>query len=306
MIDLISTAILCALGLWCLLALLLHTLYPRVRNTIARLAPEQAGQLTLAWLATPMVASLGITALLYWPDLAQWLVASHCHRDLCQQHGPVTPLAKLPAALLLSWFSIRLLLAYWRLWRPASKLRRQLQQQGVEQQAFVLLPDSAPSAFTLGFFNPVIFISSGLMRSCSEADIRCIIDHEQAHRRRNDNLRKLLAKLFCAPLPSRWLQAAVSDHSLYCEQSCDQAAGRARPRDEVAATLLGVARLQHQPVPAQASAFSATHTEERIRALLAPERPQLGRAAMAALMASAFLLLTLLVDPLHWLLEQLH
>jgi hypothetical protein len=305
MIELTATAILTGLGLWLLFGAVSFVSYALIRGRLRRLYPGQSSALLLCWLALPFLGSLLISTLLYWPELAMWLVDRHCHADSCRQHGPSTPLALLPAIGLFGWVLFRVLRCYQQQCLPARRLGQQLMDLASPRADYYELPSAAPAAFTLGWLRPRIFITRGLREQCEPNDIACIVDHEQGHRQRQDNLRHLLAWLLTAPLPQRWVRNILDDHRLGCEQACDLIACRRQPREDVADTLLRVARLQgDQHSPMGSSAFVSNHTELRIRALLGEPPEQLSGSSLLVLSGSLLLLIVLLVNPIHNLLER--
>lgn len=304
MIELIATATLTGFGLWLLFGVASIASYPLIRNRLRTLHPAQSSVLLLCWLALPFVGSLFISCLLYWPELAIWLIDHHCHSDSCRQHAPSTPWALLPAMGLLTWVVFRVLRCYKLQYLPARRLAKQLMRVAIPRGNYYELSSPEPTAFTLGWLAPKIFISQGLKEQCDANDIACILDHEQGHRQRQDNLRHLLAWLLTAPLPKRWVQNILDDHRLSCEQACDLMACDRVPPESVAETLLRVARLQgEQSSPIGSSAFADNHTELRIRALLSEPPTQLSASALIAMSVALLVLLMLLVNPVHYLLE---
>jgi hypothetical protein len=81
--------------------------YQILRFKLQRIDPAEASLFILVWLAVPPLAALLTTYIVYSPDIAQWLVAGHCHADVCQVHGPQTTLAIFPTAVLAGWMVFR-------------------------------------------------------------------------------------------------------------------------------------------------------------------------------------------------------
>lgn len=61
---------------------------------------------------------------------------------------------------------------------------------------FFLLNTSRPMIFTMGFFNPKIFCSEGLLKQVSEQELKALITHEQCHVKYKDSLIKWLVRSF--------------------------------------------------------------------------------------------------------------
>lgn len=58
----------------------------------------------------------------------------------------------------------------------------------------VVLPDETPLATTVGLLRPVVVVSAGLARCLDPSALKAVLAHEQAHLRRRDPLRLILAK----------------------------------------------------------------------------------------------------------------
>lgn len=305
MIEWFASSTLMLLSLWLLLAVVIRAAYPLLRLVISRVSAAQGAALLLLYLSLPFISSAWLVLSLYWPDVAQWLVVEHCHSGLCAPHGPVSALAIWPACVLGAWFFLRLLNTWRSLYLPARKLLKQLNLVGSVKSGFIELPEDSVAAFTVGVFNSKIFLSRGLLASCSNRDVQIIIAHEQAHQYRLDNLRRILIGLLIAPVPSRLTKPMVEDHQLLCEQACDEQAAQLGSREDVAETVLKIARLQTPP-SVYVSAFADTHIRLRIEALLAKPGVAMPKVLVYAGSYLALGLFLALVDPLHHLLERLH
>jgi Zn-dependent protease with chaperone function len=303
MLSLLSSILLCVLALWLLFGLLQAGIYRWLQPTLQTIDPSQASTVLLSWLALAPFAALLASYVLYSPDLAQWLVAGHCHSDECHMHGPQSRLAVLPAALLTGWTLYTLVRCVRRQWLPARRLCDHLASIGDDNGGFITLASTQPTAFTLGWLKPKIFISTGMQEACSAQDIDCILHHEAAHLQRRDNLRLLVGKILTAPLPRRSAQPALDDLKLSCEKACDLRAAAMLSRESVAAALIRVARLQQQAAPVASLAFVGNRTEQRIHALLDdPLAPLAGEKVFVAA-SIALLIILALINPLHRAIE---
>ena len=303
MLTLAASMLLCFLLLWLLFGALGRALYPLLRNTLLSIDPAQASMLLLAWIAMPALIAGLTCAVLYSPDVSAWLVTGHCHLGNCRQHGPQSAGAILPAALLLLWTGLRFYSCLRSQWLPAHRLGRELSAAGRRRGDYVELDTAEMAAFTVGWWNPRVFITTGLRAACSPRELDCIVLHERGHRRRRDNARLLVARLLGQPLPRRWSQAMLEDLKLCCEKASDQFAAGAVAPEEVAAALLRVARLQGQGTQPGVLAFAGSHIERRVRALLeAPATPLPGERVFACV-SVALLFILAIVNPLHRALE---
>jgi Zn-dependent protease with chaperone function len=303
MLTLAASILLCFLLLWLLFGALSCALYPLLRNTMASIDPAQASMLLLAWFAMPVVIAGLTCAVLYSPDVSAWLVTGHCHLGNCRQHGPQSAGAILPAVLLLLWTGLRFSGCLRSQWLPAHRLNRELAAVGRRRGDYIELDTAEAAAFTVGWWNPSVFITAGLRAACSSRELDCIVLHERGHRRRRDNVRLLVARLLSQPLPRTWSRAMLEDFKLCCEKASDQFAARAVAPEAVAAALLRVARLQTRGAVPGVLAFAGSHIERRVRALLAaPAAPLPGERVFACVAVGVLLILTI-VNPLHRALE---
>lgn len=134
----------------------------------------------------------------------------------------------------------------------------------------VSLRESRPLCFTIGMFQPRVYVSTGLLEQLSPRHRDAMLSHEAAHIRRRDGLMSalLLALYRLAPLPGssllyrEWQRAA--------ERACDAYAARAlgNPCD-VASALVEVTRLAgRQTLPGAAFFGSPEDVEGRVHSLL--------------------------------------
>ena len=291
------------LGLWFVLAGVLRLVYPLFRLVLQKVSAAQASLLLLLFAALPLIGSVWLVASLYWPDVARWLVAEHCHSGLCQPHGPVNSLAIVPALFVALYMCLRVAQKIRQLYLPAQRLLTQLRFVGDSRKDFIELPDNQIAAFTVGVWQSDIFLSRGLLARCNSRDIDIIVAHEKAHQRRYDNLRRILIGILLAPLPSAWSRLLIEDHQLMSERACDQAAARISDPESVAELIVRLTRWQ-QGAPIHASAFADSHARLRVESLL--QSSHKARPSLYALLVMGVVGLLLLADPLHHFLEAWH
>lgn len=292
------------LTLWLVLSIVFGLVYPLVRRFFNVLHPRFGSILLLYYWMAPFLVSLACAAFLFMPSAEILLVDSHCHKD-CQSH------VHLIDSIGLAWFGVvigslvlvnlvvRLLLNM----RRSRQLRRQFNFLSQSRGEFQAINSSTPLVFTLGWWNPCIYMSEGLYAVCSDIDLSVIMAHEQAHQERRDNLRMLLARLCSALLPRRVANVMLEDLQLTTEQACDFRAAERFGQVAVAETLLKVKRLllsQPSPLPYSALAFAEREVETRIMALLKSEqRVFLQTWQMTLLGVVTLAALLLMVSPLH-------
>ncbi|HTR01222.1 MAG TPA: M48 family metalloprotease [Candidatus Acidoferrum sp.] len=299
------------LGTWLALQILQALIYPLLRPALSRLHPAPASSLALLWMALPMTLGLLSTTLLFMPEAEDLLVAAHCHSD-CGAHSPQFRVPWLQAAGLV----VLLAMMIWLAWHASRslllsrRLHRQLAAVAVARGPWQVLPETGPLVFTIGWRRPRIYITEGLLRQCSSAELTIMLAHEYEHGRRRDNARLLLGKLFLLPLPNVLASTMITDLQLFAEASCDAAAARDNDSADVATTLLRMHRLVpsrfHLAGSEMTTAFTGAEVERRIRLLLenrlSPRHPivTLISGVLAVLM-----LALVLVNPLHQLVEAL-
>ena len=292
------------LTLWLILSIVFGLLYPLTRRAFNALHPRFGSILLLYYWVAPFLVSLVSAAFLFLPSAETLLVDSHCHQD-CQSHVPLIDSVVLSwmgfimGSLALLGLSVRLLLNV----RRSRQLRSQFNFLSQPRGDFQAINSPTPLVFTLGWWNPCIYMSEGMYDACSQTDLSVIMAHERAHQERRDNLRMLLARLCSALLPRRWSSQMLEDLQLMTEQACDFRAAEQFGHVAVAETLLKVKRLlqsQPSPLPYGAMAFAEREVEIRIMALLKQDQRVFLQAwQMVLLGITSLALLLLMVSPLH-------
>jgi hypothetical protein len=208
----------------------------------------------------------------------------------------------------------RLLWAGFRSWRFGRLCRRQGQVHFAGGSRLLVLPADGPMMALAGIVRPQVLISRTLWERLTPAQIEAGLDHERAHGRARDNLKRLL--LLAAPGTGSRLARLETAWSRYAEWSADDraVAGDQHRSLHLASALLAVARMGPSPrLDAPAASFLAPSPltgpgangrdlADRIERLLAP--PPAPESAAARLWAPACawsaasaLLLGLLLQP---------
>jgi Zn-dependent protease with chaperone function len=302
------------LSCWFMLYLVVWLLYPGARRFLANLHPATASSAVLALMALPFLSSLVATALVFSPLLEQNWITNHYHSADCESRFPllkngvaiggVLAATGLALTAMLARFFSQLLYSL--------KLESKLAVLGDKQGEWYLLPNKERLVFTMGWFRNSIFITEGLLTKCERRDVDIILEHEQEHARRKDNLRLLASRILVLIVPSFLSKRFTEDLQLYTEAACDFSTAKKHGALNVAETLLRIQRLAPRSFrffkPTLVSAFNGSEVEERVLLLLEGKtgakagkfRPLLYAVGMLALAV-------LLVDPIHhaveWLLE---
>lgn len=114
----------------------------------------------------------------------------------------------------------------------------------------LVLESEAPLVATAGLRGSQLFVSRNVMRTLSEEEFDAAVRHETAHRRSNDNLKRLLVLLTPDILPFiRLLRSIELSWMRLTEWAADDEAteGDSNRAAALAAALLHVARLGNRP-----------------------------------------------------------
>ena len=293
-LGLIPASVLVFAAVTLLVSLLGAMLYVPMRRYLRRLPPAAEAGLLLAFAGAPALAGLSLVALALSPSLAHLLgiAVDHCHQHghhahFCPTHTPLWVGSSLDwliltaAVLAVASMAGDLPRRLWRVRRTVRILER-LHQSSPKSESWGVVDTDAPLAVTAGLIRPRIYLSTRLLDALSPTELAVVVEHEQAHRRRREGPRplvaELLARMHLAPIRKRLL----ADLSLASERACDEeAALAASGRLGVAQTLLKVARLNGahpEPSDALLPTVTGADLEARVEAMLRPasaQRPML-------------------------------
>lgn len=284
--------------------------YPRLRVAIGRLAPEGRAHLLSLVAGLPWLLAFGALLLTFLPSLITipGLIQDHClphdhHPHLCLRHGLWAPSGQ--AWLILGVFGLAGGAFWFRFLRRLVDGQRRVQtllRLAKEIGGFHLLPSSKALAFSAGLLRPRTLLSSMVMTSLDEEDLKVLLAHETAHALRRDALRMVVAEAMLMAVPRRVRRVLLEDLSLACEEACDRAAlPQAGCPERMAEVLLRVQRLG-MVTPAGQPGATGSQLPLRVRALLgAPYPPPPSWARLLWFSP----LLILLADPVHHAAETL-
>jgi Zn-dependent protease with chaperone function len=125
--------------------------------------------------------------------------------------------------------------------RRLARLRKAARSEIWEGRVVWLVPSTRAAAFCAGLINPQIYLTSGLVDSLEDEEIRAVVRHEAAHAEAYVPLKALVARLFARTF--FWLPALrdlESSYTLTAELAADEAAIRATSKQAVAAALTRV------------------------------------------------------------------
>jgi Zn-dependent protease with chaperone function len=294
--------------LWATLTLVFGSAYFLLRNKLMNLHPAHSSALILTYWASPTLLSLLLSFLLFFPQSGLLLISPHCHGD-CGEHAPMlqTGALGLIGLLIVTLVLLVLMTRFTMMLLTGRRIRRQLDQLVERRPGFSEILSADRVVFTLGWWHPRIYISSGLLVKCTDKQLAVIVDHEKAHRRRKDNLRLLLGNIFSLALPPVWRKTMQHDLHLTSEQACDCASAARHGRIQVAETLVYVGRLLKPKMQADlATGINGADLQLRVEALLmhAGGTP-LSRWQLSGLMMIIAASVLIMLNPLHHGLEWL-
>jgi len=184
-------------------------------------------------------------------------------------------------------------------------------QNANSEQSLTVIESEESRAFTSGLFSPRSYITSGLSDQLTTLEATVVAEHELAHARAHDPLRKYGFSLLAAFFPTFIGQQLNSDFSLALEQAADESVlSTVNDETVIAKTLLKVSKLSHKNIgtamPTPNCHFSTHPLTLRIESLLNDDKGQsfpvlliLSFSVMATLVS------TLSVDLFHHALERL-
>lgn len=131
-----------------------------------------------------------------------------------------------------------------------------------------LLPTKEARAFVLGLWRPHVYLTTGLVSGSSREHLEVVLAHEQAHLRRQDGLRRVVARLGLAfHLPV--VDGLIDRHLQRAQEMAadEEAAAAVGSKSSVARALVALSRPGGDEYAA-AFAFAAADVEARVMALL--------------------------------------
>lgn len=302
------------LSCWFLLYLLVWALYPGVRRFLASLHPATASSAVLALMALPFLSSLVATALVFSPLLEQNWITTHYHSADCESRFPLLKNGvAIGGVLAATGLALTAMLArFFSQLFYSLRLESKLAILADRKDQWYLLPNKERLVFTMGWLKNSIFITEGLLKHCERRDVAIILEHEEEHARRKDNLRLLASRVLVLIVPSFLSKRFTEDLQLYTEAACDFSTAKKHGALNVAETLVRVERLSPHCFnffnKAMVSAFNGSEVEERVHLLLEGKpAAKPGKFRLLMFLAGVLVLAVLLVDPIHhtveWLLE---
>ena len=192
----------------------------------------------------------------------------------------------------------------WRSWMATRRIVRSWRQSATPltiprwRHRAWLVDRPYPVVAMLGVIKPELFVSRSVAAECTSEELAAIAEHEVAHVRTGDNLRRALFSLTpAARLVAPLADAMEREWTAAAEEAADASARQVVSGIDLAQALTKVARLaigpQPEPMPGSAL-IRGLALESRVRLLLDPPIParrrSLGWIPVVMLFAAAILL----------------
>jgi Zn-dependent protease with chaperone function len=171
--------------------------------------------------------------------------------------------------------------------RALTRISREAQMEDFQYR---LLPLDTVMVFTAGVIRPVTFVSEGAERALGTAGLRAALLHEEAHRRSQDILWRLLLGAVGRGFGFfPWMSEVVESETLRTECAADDYAIRegARRLDLFDAIVAASA----PPASPLVAGLSDAHVELRLMRLVDPETPLPGRPTRSFIALTAAVVL---------------
>jgi Zn-dependent protease with chaperone function len=174
---------------------------------------------------------------------------------------------------------------------PPTRLSHLIASLGLSEHVVALATD-VPLAFCFGLFRPRIGISTGLVETLTQQELKAVLLHEDYHRRHHDPLRGLLAEVLAGSLFFLPVSGELRDLFLTSlELAADRHAVRFAGRPSLAGALqklLTHPRALHLSVPGIAGLNA---TETRIAELLGDQDRAPRLSARSLILSSVIIML---------------
>lgn len=290
---------------------LVHLGLRAAAGALDRIGGTARARLLLAATLAPMLVSVSALAIALGPSFG--LGADHCgghgahHPHLCVAHR-LDQTGALVFALAIA-FGVRIAVGLTRSVVLALRARGAARElsSGDDVQVIDL---AAPQAFVTGLWRPRVFVTRALANAVSGDELAVVLAHEEAHARRRDPLRRIVAigaLAFHLPFFARELERRLAvSHELAADEEAARTVG---DPTRVASTIVRLARLRlaGSADVSAAAPFSGPEITERVSRLLAG--PSGVDAPSRALVLVVFAVVALAgvagADHVHHLLETL-
>ncbi|WP_445487382.1 M56 family metallopeptidase [Niallia sp. 03133] len=174
-----------------------------------------------------------------------------------------------------------------------------MQQMEYRQKHVLVIEHHDPMAITMGFFQPKIFLSTGLWDLLSKEEIKAVLFHEAYHQKKLDPLKSFLIQLFATiiwyiPL-LKWISKQyIVIREVLADDYAIKKSGN--PIDISNALIKMIKNRQQKKHPFTYVSFAESSVNYRIRYILNPDKPYTMRLPFLSTVASLniFIILSIL------------
>lgn len=227
--------------LWFLFGMLAVTIHRLAQPWLNALDPEQRSRLLFGLTLLPLIAALLVSVLGFGPVIGGLVVDRHCHPWTgCSPHVPILQTDVRQAVALLLGLSAVTGAVVWILFGQFrgsvmfGHVLNAMAESTVQRvpagsstnwaPQFKVIDSDERFAFCSGLLRHRLLVSTELLSTLSSEQLDAVLAHEQAHARRYDNLRRLLAAIGLWSLPRVWSRGLAADLALATEIVCDREA----------------------------------------------------------------------------------
>lgn len=224
------------------LSFFIALLYPWIRSWLLNFPASSRSTLSLSIVLSPHLIAAMVLFLFSHPELNHLLVESHCHGNKCGPHWLYMPAATV-GGMSVVFFAIFVLLIVvavnlrkFLLNRSYLKMLDSFSDEAVGTR-YRLVETAQPMAWCVGFFNPQVYLSRGLLEQLDAKQLKTVLDHESSHALHYDNLRKLLLHWSSIPWPKAKREQLRADVVFDIESRCDLEAALKSDHQDVLSTV---------------------------------------------------------------------
>ncbi len=195
-----------------------------LRRRVESLLPESRNALQMQFAILPPVLAGLVTLCLFQPAFAFTFVPAHCHGSNCNPHLPMVGITSLGGVVLTGVGMLALILGVGLL---ISSIRRSSRQQRLIERlsriegSYHIVESDQLQAWCFGLWRPKAYLSSAVVDTLPEDQLRVVLAHEHCHALRRDNLRRLIVATATLLWPRSSRRKLLGDFMLSAEQVCD-------------------------------------------------------------------------------------
>ena len=247
-------------------ALVCAPAYPLVRRISAKVPVHAKPRILFGYAFLPVVCATLSIVIYELPVLNALLVDYHCHNEQCGPHSLYAPVSgSIGAGVLIVGvlLLVALILVLLRQIRNNVRFNITLSAVGKAEMhsSYRIIETHEPGAWCVGLFDPIIYLTRGLLHQFTPEQVAMVVHHEVCHAKHLDNLKLLLARwitLIWLPWQRKQLLSDLANaHELRCDAYALSQSGC-----HSASEALVQACMQHAAPPSQQGRINAIRHSE--------------------------------------------